>query len=444
MKKKILLMVIVVLFSACGQNHTKKDSKKGLSEAGNVKVRYNIDLTKSYSERRFCLQDIADVEYVALETKENVLVDDAFEMGVFDSCIVVCNSMKGDFLFFDMKGKFRSRFNRMGGSGEEYLMISTWLYDDDNQELYVLDNLSQKRMLVYSATGQFKREMRFPRDRWFNNYLYNFDDSSLLALKTDITDYNKYIDSKDIDLNDYVLLSKKNGEIVFPVKTVRKTVPTSFIMRLNGESINVKIPMGTIIKDGEDFLISDVSSDTIFLLKKDRRLMPFLVRTPTVSNTKRPILLEVSLKTDKYVFLKKTVYDLESKDMNGFSKSGTILGIDLDKNEIFEPYFYNKDFPNCKSFNKIQSFSPKDAGKHMGARPINAYILVDALEKGELSGQLKQIASTLHEDDNLVLMILRLKLLAASREESPIPKRNPVFCSLTPPQAAGNALAEFK
>jgi len=38
----------------------------------------------------------------------------------------------------------------------------------------------------------------------------------------------------------------------------------------------------------------------------------------------------------------------------------------------------------------------------------------------------------------------KLKLLAASREESPIPKRNPVFCSLTPPQAAGNALAEFK
>jgi len=36
-----------------------------------------------------------------------------------------------------------------------------------------------------------------------------------------------------------------------------------------------------------------------------------------------------------------------------------------------------------------------------------------------------------------------LKLLAASREESPIPKRNPVFCSHSPPQAAGNALAEF-
>lgn len=401
-------MVTVVLFSVSGQNHTEKDSKEGLSEAGNVDVRYNIDLTKSYPERRFCLQDIADVEYVALETKENVLVDDVFEMGVFDSCIVVCNFMKGDFLFFDMKGKFRSRFNRMGGSGEEYLRISKWLYDDDNQEIYVLDLYSQRRMLVYSATGQFKREMRFPRDRWFE-YLYNFDDSSLLTLKTDITDNNKYIDSKDSDLNDYVLISKKNGEIVFPVKTVRKTVPTSFIMRSNGESINVKIPMGTIIKDGEDFLISDVSSDTVFLLKKDRRLMPFLLRKPTVSNTKRPILLDVSLKTDKYVFLAKTVYDLESKDMNALFKSGTILGIDLDKNEIFEPYFYNKDFHNCKSFNNIQSFSPKDAGKNMGAKSINAHILVDALEKGELSGQLKQIASALHEDDNPVLMILRFK-----------------------------------
>lgn len=407
MKKIILLMVINVLFSACGQIHTKKDTKKGLSEVGNVNVPYNIDLTKSYSERRFCLQDIADVEYVALETKENVLVEAVFEMGVFDSCIVVCNLNNGDFLFFNMKGKLRSRFNRKGGSGEEYSMIHAWLYDDDNQEFYVLDNRSRRRMLVYSATGQFKREMRFPRYRWFDNYLYNFDESTLLALKTDITDNSKYIDSKDIDLNDYVLISKKNGEIDFPVKTVRKTVPTSFIMRSDGESINVKIPLGTIIKDGDDFLISDVSSDTVFLLKKDRRLMPFLVRKPTVSNTKRPILLEVSFKTDKYVFLKKTVYDLESKDMNGFIKNGTTLGMDLDKNEIFEPYFFNKDFPNCKSFNKIQSFSPKDAGKKMGAKPIYAYILVEALKKGELSGQLKQIATTLHEDDNPVLMILR-------------------------------------
>jgi|GEM_PF-397017 len=37
-----------------------------------------------------------------------------------------------------------------------------------------------------------------------------------------------------------------------------------------------------------------------------------------------------------------------------------------------------------------------------------------------------------------------LTLLVASRKESPILKRNPVFCSLTPPQTAGNALAEFR
>jgi len=36
-----------------------------------------------------------------------------------------------------------------------------------------------------------------------------------------------------------------------------------------------------------------------------------------------------------------------------------------------------------------------------------------------------------------------LKLLAASCKESSIIERNPVFCSLTPPQAAGNVLSEF-
>jgi len=44
----------------------------------------------------------------------------------------------------------------------------------------------------------------------------------------------------------------------------------------------------------------------------------------------------------------------------------------------------------------------------------------------------------------LPYLLDQLTLLEASREESPIPKRNPVFYSLTPPRAAGNALAKFR
>jgi len=63
----------------------------------------------------------------------------------------------------------------------------------------------------------------------------------------------------------------------------------------------------------------------------------------------------------------------------------------------------------------------------------NSYVVIPA-SKGKRTGSVE-----LTPDG----FLQSLKLLAASREESPIPKRNPVFCSLTPPQAAGNALAEF-
>ena len=402
MKNKILLLVIIIFFSACEANRTKKESSRNLSESVDVRYPYKIDLTKKYTERRLCLNEIANIEYIALETKDDVLVDGVFGMAVFDSCIVVCNFTKGDFLFFDRKGKFRNGFNRKGGSGEEYKRVYKWVFDNKNQEIFVYDNAMFK-ILVYYQTGQFKREIRFPRNRWFEQ-LYNYDDNLLLALIKDVSNYNL-----DIDPNNYVLISKKNGETISPVKSVKKTVPTSFIWRSNGEDIYIKTPMGSIINEGEDFLLSDVSSDTIYLLKKNKQLTPFLVREPSVSGTNLPILLQVSLKTDKYVFMDQTVYNIESKDMNDFFKGSKTIGIDIIKNEIFEPYFYNKDFPYYKSFNKITSFSPEYIGKNMGAKPIYAYILIEALKNGELSGQLKQIASTLHEDDNPVLMVLKFK-----------------------------------
>ncbi len=402
MKKILFLIVTIFIISACGTNQTKNESSGNHTENFNVIHPYKIDLTEKYAEKKICLNDIANIEYIALETKDDILIDDVFGMGIFDSCIVISNFNKGDFLFFDMKGKFLTRFNRKGGSGEEYKRVFKWVYDNENQEIFVYDN-SMFKILVYSKTGQFKREIRLPRNRKIE-CLKNFDDNLILALKNDISKSNS-----DTDPNDYVLISKKNGEIISTVKSVQKTVPTSFTWRSNFEDIYVKTPMVTIIKDGEDFLLSDISSDTIFLLQKNKRLTPFLFRRPSVSGTNLPILLQVSLKTDKYVFLDKTIYNPKSKTLNDFFEGSKTIGMDIITNEIFEPFFYNRDFPNKKSFNKITSFSPECIGKNMGAKPIYADILVEAFKNGELSGQLKQITSKLREDDNPVIMILSFK-----------------------------------
>lgn len=365
--KRSIILFIIISFCLSGCNHKNQQVVEKAENTAKKTIVLNINLSKSYPEKKIYLQDIADVEYVPLETRSDVLVDDVFGLGIFDSCIVICNFTKGDFLFFNRKGKYLNGFNRKGNSGEEYRSSCKWLYDNKDQEIFVYDNILF-RILAYSQNGQFKREISLPRDRWFER-LYSFNENLLLAQKKDVSKSNY-----DIAPNDYVLISKKNGDINSTIKKVQLIVPTSFTWKINGEDIYVKTPMGSIIRDGENFLLSDISSDTIYLLNNDKQLTPFLIRTPSVSGTKLPISLNVSLKTDKYVFLDQTVYNTESKDINDFFKGGKSIGIDMVTNEIFEPEISNKDFPDNKSFNKMTSYSPEYIGKNMGAKPIYSYI----------------------------------------------------------------------
>ena len=89
-----------------------------------------IDISKNYPKKEFILQDIADIEYVRLETSDDVLLsgishDDVSVLSYLsDKYILVSDNRRGEIFVFNRRGEIITHFNHKGGSGREYPYIA--------------------------------------------------------------------------------------------------------------------------------------------------------------------------------------------------------------------------------------------------------------------------------------------------------------------------------
>ena len=118
-----------------------------------------IDITDNYPLKELILQDIMDVEYIALETNETFICQ-GFVQNIGKNIILVRNyNRDGDIFIFNRKGKALKKINHLGQGGEEYTFILGITLDEDNNEMFINDNLSRK-ILVYDLEGNFKRSFK--------------------------------------------------------------------------------------------------------------------------------------------------------------------------------------------------------------------------------------------------------------------------------------------
>ena len=354
-----------------------------------------IDISKSYPRSEKRDKDIIDdTEYVPLETTNDVLVDKyASLFYVSEKFIVIIERGHGDIFVFNRKGKIVTHLCRKGKGPEEYNAISSIVFDETNEKIFVFDFPNSGRILVYSITGEYKQTLRYSTD--LSLIAYNFDEETMFVYDTNNL-YNKNYNKKP-----YMLMSKKDGNII---SVLNISLPARYDTRVydrfkdsSGQSwttsSNFSIPNRR--HDGQDFVISDISSDTIYKLTKSRKLIPFIIRTPSVHSTDPHLVCTCNLITDKYIFLHITTLDyfLLQKGKSPLSK---ILMYEFETGEIS-----NVGYNNVTNVNLLQ--------KNIDARMIDAVYFTDAYKENKLSGELKQLAATLDEEDNPVVMITKFK-----------------------------------
>ena len=163
-----------------------------------------VDLQKMYSFENVCLQDIADVEYIVLETHDDALI--TTKRTIVTDSFIVTRRME-DVVFFKRDGRFSHVLNRKGGSGEEYTLLSHLCISPQNREVYIHDGL-RGWIQVYTYNGEYKRTLKIKDKNFTLGEIYYNDSEALFA--EDIMNVD-YVDNKPTNPRPYYNISVADG-----------------------------------------------------------------------------------------------------------------------------------------------------------------------------------------------------------------------------------------
>lgn len=395
MKSRFVFVLLSVILFGCQSGNQK-------SEPGSLRV---IDISKNYSKKVIHLQNAADIEYIPLETTDDVLLGQMCILSyVSDKYMVIWEIGRCDIFVFDRNGKIITHFNHKGNGDKEYLGITNVIFDEKNNEIFVL-SMPTHSILVYSISGEYKRILRYITDLNIAS-AYNFDDETLLVYN----DYRPYYESTCE--RPYMFMSKKDGSIVsaldirMPIRYSNRIVQE---IDLGGDQkgftpLVLSTPNNRYF--GQDFVIADISSDTIYILKPNKELSPLLVRTPSVHISEPRSVWTSLLTTDEFIVLHMVTLDFTAAEKGRPIPSVTLM-YDFKTEEICEVSFVDIDY-NMRKWQSLGVFSP-DISKNMYAELISVPKLKDAYEKNLLKGKLGELIERLDENDNPIVRIVNFK-----------------------------------
>jgi hypothetical protein len=402
------MLSAVGLFVSCGGGRKNPASvnKNGL---------VTIDLLAEYPQEEISLQEIADVEYIPLAISDSVLLkatDNLFYIS--DKYIVVVGSVS-TICVFNRAGKIVSHFDRDGRGPNEYLGITGGIaFDEKAEEFFVPAGLPpNNKILVFSIDGKHKRTLPM-LPYWRIGGVWNFGDDLLLVVDknktTNTIRYDNSVEDRGFSTYPYHLISKADGSVV-------ETLPMELLSRYSSEfRVVTKTPNGEQTQlyaltsggknkhyGGKDFTLVDMSSDTLYHYSRERVLSPVLVRTPSVHASEPRMIWSVELITEDFI-----VFVIPTLDFRGAMEGGTFpirsLMYNFKTGRISDPEFINNDYSSgWFSWNDTETSSNTAVGM------LDPLSLVEARDKGELSGPLAEIAATMKEDDNPVVMVVKFK-----------------------------------
>ena len=308
-----------------------------------------VDVTVSYPKKELILQDFMDVEYIPLETKDDFICQ-GLVLAIGKDIILARNRIRdGDIFIYDRKtGKGLKKINREGQGGEEYTFIQRIVLDEKQNEIFVLDHFSRK--ISVSKQDGTTKQIQIP-----------FKEKISMAVN--------YSDkAKDIYYN---------------------VIPDNY---------------NPIIPYFDCWVLVEQSSDTVYKYRSDHKMIPIIARTPSVQSMNPEVFLFLGILTNRYYFMETVKKEYNFETHEGFPT--TDLLYDKQEKAIFEYIVYNNDYSEKRAVN-MKSLPVDD--KIASWQSIEASQLIEDYEKGKLKRRLKEIAASLDEESNPVIMLIKHK-----------------------------------
>ena len=401
--RNIYLISLLILFLAC-QHQAEKEKESTLPI---------LDLTKEYPKRLIDIHEIADVEYIPLETTKKSALALPHSFRISEKYIFIADILMSDayIQIFNRQGKHLSNQNNRGQGPKDYYYIRTFAVDFEKEEYYIDDRV---KIQVYDFEGKWKRTYKLPEGMIYGS-LFDYNEQYLIGNNM----FHDYFTPKHIpeDKHPYYLINKENWQHLPLDIHVEKKVSRIFDKGLQhlakrGTSPDVKSMhfIEPFLANSHDILIADFGQDTLYRFK-DNKLEPIAVQYPPVHNDKDeiPTIVGTLAYSDQYLFFKPVVMKYIPEDINKPYYDVPLLMWDRNTNEIFNVQLFDSNRPNAKK----RSFVPM--GDIVFETPNCLYdfyrteILIEEYEAGNLKGKLKEVASKLKFDDNNVIAIYKLK-----------------------------------
>lgn len=354
-----------------------------------------FDVTANYPEKELVLQDFMDVEYVPLQTTDEFVTQgDVAAIG--DSVILVKNYINdGKIYVFDRKtGQGLRIINRRGQGAEEYTYINSIVLDEKHEEMFVND-ATLKKIFVYDLLGNFKRSFNLANGMECLE-VFNFDVNNLICY--DMSVYYEEGNKRKKDFY-HAIISKQDGKTVQGIPIPFDEVTAPFIQE--GDAV-VATSIRSIMPCKEKFMLIETSSDTIYSYTPgENRLIPFVVKEKSGNPE---VLLTMGPVTSQYCFIQTIKKEFDFTTGRGFPTSEWFY--DTQAHEAYSAVVLNADYTNKQKVNMTSNWGVGDIATF---DKLEAYKLIEANEKGELKGTLKELASTLNEESNPVIMLIKYR-----------------------------------
>lgn len=390
--KFVSFILISLVFVTCKNKPQQDEMSLGV-----------FDLTNFSESDILKLSDlnIEDVNYIPLETNDSSLFNNIGKIIVSDSIIYI-KDYQSTILRFGNDGSFKNRINRKGRGPKEYNDAYDFVVDPDLHDIYIC-SITDKKIYSYTNQGKFLNYFTMPQGTLtieiangnilcHRPYLGGNEESHLVMLDKkgkEIEEFPKY---------------KYNTELNFKYGYIKEIVWFRF---------------------NDNLYIKDIHSDTVFLFNRKQFIPQYVLdhRGKTITpearsqfNTEEEFLtlgakysVEINVLRFGNYILSEFMYDNKlfiyagemsgNKEHFGNLKRGIVNDIDGGPSLWYNSIYYYNDSTILFWVDAYALISHVKSEDFRNSTP----------KFPERKKALEQLVNSLNENDNPVLMLIKLK-----------------------------------
>lgn len=404
MKWNLIFWGLLILFG-CQTGNQKVYDDLILLDANQDKDRVDLMIT-----------DIADVSYIPLKFgEENVLVGTSFGVGrnifVSRNEIFLGDISQGSpkLVTYNFDGEPTRIFGSYGRGPGEYISMTGFVVDTLAREVIIYDTQLGK-FIVYGMDGDFKREKNLEQTyQYFNLALENINDRYIVAYKED----SQIMSDEDILRGDRLymganeLVTRGKLFMLFDKQTLEEVDFIDFEYEKPCRwMIFTLVTNLTTTKNG--VYITSTRSDTTYFLDKNLTLTPRFVDITKYDDINHEARLFPAAESEQYIFFSTELeHDLDNQNKQRYfvydKKTNKLSRINTGLSERGISSSYLELIKNNVVFNQHTT----TLNHNYVAILIPPHYIFD--KYNDLPVALKRTASQIQENDNPVLMLIKLK-----------------------------------